>query len=198
MKHIQMVQVTWPRWLPCPYMIKTFKNLLWNPKADDLETWYTASSTTKYVQMIPWVDLDLFYGKSDLVPYAFVLEKVKNYGFFIIYCSLWYNGRCSQLKRVHEALWVPEVKVIHWPRSKSLRFNNFKLLFLNNTLNLTYPQHSGELDRASGPLVYASWNFGTMNARVMKFHIWVPHGKIADPYFFLFRVMPLFGVTLLL
>ena len=26
--------------------------LLWNVKADDLETWYAASSTTKYVQMI--------------------------------------------------------------------------------------------------------------------------------------------------
>ena len=24
----------------------------------------------------------------------------------------------------------------------------------------------------------------TVHARVLKFHIWVPHGKIADPYFF--------------
>ena len=24
----------------------------------------------------------------------------------------------------------------------------------------------------------------TMHARVLKFHIWIPHGKIADPYFF--------------
>ena len=23
---------------PCPYMVKTLKNLLWNQKADDLET----------------------------------------------------------------------------------------------------------------------------------------------------------------
>ena len=34
-------------------------------------------------------------------------------------------------KCVHEALWVPKVKVIHWFWSKSLRFNIFKLLFLN-------------------------------------------------------------------
>ena len=33
---------------------------------------------------------------------------------------------------VHESLWVPKVKVIHWPWSKSFRFNIFKLLFLNN------------------------------------------------------------------
>ena len=23
----------------------------------------------------------------------------------------------------------------------------------------------------------------TVHARVLKFHIWIPHGKIADPYF---------------
>ena len=43
-------------------------------------------------------------------------------------------------------------------------------------------------------LIYASCNFGTVHARVLKFHISIPHGKIADPYFFLVRVMPLFGV----
>ena len=36
---VQMVQATWPSWPPCPYMVKTFKNLLlWNQRADDLET----------------------------------------------------------------------------------------------------------------------------------------------------------------
>ena len=33
-----------------------------------------------------------------------------------------------------------------------------------------------------------------MLARVLKFHIWIPHGKIADPYFFLVRVISLSGV----
>ena len=33
---------------------------------------------------------------------------------------------------VHKALWVPKVKVILWPWSRSLWFNIFKLLFLNN------------------------------------------------------------------
>ena len=32
------------RWPPCPYMVKTLKNLLpWNHKADDLESWYASS-----------------------------------------------------------------------------------------------------------------------------------------------------------
>ena len=33
----------------------------------------------------------------------------------------------------------------------------------------------------------------TMHARILKFHIWIPHGKIADPYFLLVRVISLFG-----
>ena len=37
----------------------------------------------------------------------------------------------------------------------------------------------------------------TVHARVLKFHIWISHGKIADPYFFLVRVISLSGVMLL-
>ena len=42
-------------------------------------------------------------------------------------------GRCSQLKWVHEALWVSKVKVIHWHWSNSIGFNIFQLLFLKLT-----------------------------------------------------------------
>ena len=42
-KFVQMVLVTWPRWPPCPYMVKPFKSLLLqNQKADELGTWYVA------------------------------------------------------------------------------------------------------------------------------------------------------------
>ena len=30
----------------------------------------------------------------------------------------------------------------------------------------------------------AQHNFKTVNATVLKFHIWIPHEKIADTYFF--------------
>ena len=33
----------------------------------------------------------------------------------------------------------------------------------------------------------------TVHARVLKFHIWIPHGKIADAHFFLLRVISLSG-----
>ena len=78
-----MVYVTWPRWPPCPYMIKTFKNLLrWNRKADDLETWYTASSTRvqpSFFKWCPWFDLDVFYGKVKFGP--LVWENIKTMDF---------------------------------------------------------------------------------------------------------------------
>ena len=65
-----MVQVTWPRWPPCPYMVKTFKNLLLqNQKSYDLETWHVAFGTQALQSLYkwwPWVDLDLFYGKVKL------------------------------------------------------------------------------------------------------------------------------------
>ena len=35
----------------------------------------------------------------------------------------------------------------------------------------------------------------TVHARILKFHVWVPHEKIADPYFFVVRVISLSGVT---
>ena len=65
-----MVQVTWPRWPPCPYMVKTFKNLLLqNQKSYDLETWHLALGTQALRSLYkwwPWVDFDLFYGKVKL------------------------------------------------------------------------------------------------------------------------------------
>ena len=70
-KFVQMFEVTLPRWLPVPYMVKTFKNLfLRNQETDDLETWYTASGT----QVLPnlfkswlWVDIDHFYDMAKFV-----------------------------------------------------------------------------------------------------------------------------------
>ena len=49
------------------YMVKSFKNLLLrNQEADDLQTWYTASSTTSVFIWWLWVDLDHFYDGSNL------------------------------------------------------------------------------------------------------------------------------------
>ena len=92
---LQTVMVTWPRWPPCPYMVKTLKNLLWNQKADDLETWYAALGT----QVLPnsfkwwsWVDLDLFYGKVKFGPICFCMgKKVKQWIFQKLLSSMIWN-----------------------------------------------------------------------------------------------------------
>ena len=48
------------------------------------------------------------------------------------------------------------------------------------------------------PSVHASVRSSkTVHARVLKFHIWIPHGKIIDTRFFLVRVISLSGVMLL-
>ena len=65
-----MVQVTWPRWPPCPYMVKTFKKSS-SPEPEVLWSWNLVcsigdSSSTKFYKWWPWVDLDLFYGKVKL------------------------------------------------------------------------------------------------------------------------------------
>ena len=68
-----------------PIYSKTFKNLLlWNLKASDLESWYAASGIRVLPGMFkrcPWVDRNLFYGKSNLVPCAFVWENVTTMAF---------------------------------------------------------------------------------------------------------------------
>ena len=97
---VQMVQVTWHRWPSCPYMVKTIKDIfLWNRKADDLETWYTALSTRVLCSNdAPGLTLTYFTARSNLVHYAFVWEKVKTMDFSettVVYDIK--VGRCSQL-----------------------------------------------------------------------------------------------------
>ena len=88
-------QVTWTRsWPQCPYMVKTFENfLLWNLKGG----WpWKLLCTIEYYQIssndAPGLTLTYFMARSNLVPYAFVWEKVKTTDFFRNCCSLWYKS----------------------------------------------------------------------------------------------------------
>ena len=67
-------------------MVKTLKNLLlWNQKADDLETLYAASGARVlpfFFNYDPRLTLTYFTVRSNLVPYAFVWEKGKTMDFF--------------------------------------------------------------------------------------------------------------------
>ena len=61
-----------------------WKSFLWNWKADDLETLYTALSILVLPSLFkwcPWIDRDLFYGKVKFGPLCFCMEKVKTMDF---------------------------------------------------------------------------------------------------------------------
>ena len=84
-KFVQTVRVTWPRWPPCPYNYGKNLKISSSPVLKglwpyDLETWSVALGAQVLPSLFkwwPWVDLDLFYGKVNLFPYAFVCEKGK-------------------------------------------------------------------------------------------------------------------------
>ena len=130
--------VTWPRWPPCPYMVKTLKNLLLqNQLTNDLETWYVALCMwvlPRLFKLSPWVDLDLFYAKVKFGHIGFYMGKSENYLFFRNYCSLKSQTCLKHLaKWVYEVGWVFKVKVILWPWSKVTQISKFKLVFLKNS-----------------------------------------------------------------
>ena len=92
-KLVQMIQVTWPRWQPFPYVVETFKTLPWNRKADDLEPWYAASGTSSSQYYLvcsnddPGLTVTYFTARSNLVPN--VKSSIVVYDIKV--------GRCSQL-----------------------------------------------------------------------------------------------------
>ena len=89
-------------------MLKTLKSLLLkNLWANCLDTWYVASGSKELQSLYkswPEVDLDLFYGKVNLVLWAFEWEKLK----FFIFLFLVYS-KVSKWSQVHHQ-WMLEVK----------------------------------------------------------------------------------------
>ena len=91
-KSDNMMLVTWPRWPPRPYMVKTLQNLLRNGWADFHETWYVASGTPVHYSLFKWwplsyLDLFLWQGQIWLLR-LFYGKKWKQW-IFRNYCSLW-------------------------------------------------------------------------------------------------------------
>ena len=71
----------------------------------------------------------------------------------------------------------------------------FKLAYIHFSHCHFYAPNFEEVDGAYWfRVVYPSLLSRTVHARVLNFQIWIPHGKIADAYFFLVRVISLSGV----
>ena len=122
--------VTWPRWPPCPYMVKTLQKSSPEPAGDFHETWYVVSGTPAHHSLSKWwpsSDLDLFYGKVKFGNLGFSIGKSENSGFFWNYCSQW-----PLTERFNEDMWVLKVRVISWPWPKVVYIQKFKPDFLRN------------------------------------------------------------------
>ena len=101
-KFVQMVQVTWPRWSPCPFMAKRWKfffSVTNGPMTlkDDMQ-----HRLLEYSQVCSnddsGITLTYFMPRSDFVPYAFLWEEGKTIDFSeTIVVSDIKVGRCSQL-----------------------------------------------------------------------------------------------------
>ena len=76
-KFVQMISMA-----AMPIYGKNLKKfLLWNQKANDLESWYAASDTRVLPNLFkwwPWVALDLFYGKVKFDPLCFLYGEKGN------------------------------------------------------------------------------------------------------------------------
>ena len=134
-----MVWITWPRWPPCPYMVKTLKNLLLqDQQTDDLETWYVALCMRvlpRLFKLWPWVDLDLFNAKVKFCHKGFCMGKNENNVLFGNYCSHRFQSWSKHSNKwVNKVKWVSKVKVIIWPWPKVTQISKLKLVFLGNLL----------------------------------------------------------------
>ena len=68
-KIAKMVAVRRPGWPPCPYMVKTFKNLLFHNRGClEAESLHESSGTGGQSKLA----FDLFTARSSSLPYAFV------------------------------------------------------------------------------------------------------------------------------
>ena len=76
MKLAKIVVVHWPRWPPCPYMVKTFKKLrLQNRGRLQAESLHKSSGTGGLPKLLKWwsyIVVWFFTARSSLLPYAFV------------------------------------------------------------------------------------------------------------------------------
>ena len=105
-----MSWVTRPKWLPCPYMLKTTKHILLQHPVLLLGMYSTETLLLpRLFKWWPWVDLDLFTTSS-------TMEKMVSHKIPWKVLKIWPKNWYMQLtKWVYEDLWVQEMKVILRP-----------------------------------------------------------------------------------
>ena len=103
-KIAKMVAVHWPRWPPCPYMVKTFKNLLLQNRgglvAESLRISLGTGSLPKLQNNDHTLTFDLFTARSGLLPYAFEFQMTSPLEPLSQWCSnfIWSLPRAGEWK----------------------------------------------------------------------------------------------------
>ena len=91
-KIAKMVVVHWPRWPPCPYMVKTFKNLLKNWRCLGAESSGTGD-LPKLLKRLSYVDIWPFYGKVKFASLYIYMSPIT-----FVWENYWEFLRTSPLK----------------------------------------------------------------------------------------------------
>ena len=113
---IQMVQDTWPIWLPCPYMVIAFKIFFSGTKRPmtlKVDMQPRINEYYKFVQMMTLGRPCPIYGHVKFDPLCFCMgkkDKTMNFSETIVVCDI-KVGRCSQLNEYMNL--YKYVKVIH-------------------------------------------------------------------------------------
>ena len=173
-KFIQMSLVTWPTWLPCPYMEKKFKKSS-SPEPTDRWSWKSIcsivyASATKVVQIMtlvwPWPIL----GQGQI--WSHTLLYGKKWKLFFLKLLQFWSQRCLKhsTKWVNEVEWVSKVKFILWPRSKITQISKLKVIFLRNSWVICN-QSSYESLWKNGNENFYKW-VGSHDQDGCRAHIW--------------------------
>ena len=127
---------------PCPYMIKTFENLLGNQMADDLETWYMQfwwlGGPIRFLQMMtlnwPWPIIQLGQIQSLRLIYWKKGKLEFVHGIWVIWPRwLSYPYMANRLEILHlSGFWMATFR-IYW-KPKLLDWLNYLKLFTKSIL----------------------------------------------------------------
>ena len=136
LKFVQMVQVTWPIWPQCPYMVNTLKNIS-SLEPNSRCPWKLVcnigySSTIKFIQMTtlgwPWP----ISGEGQIWSLMLLYEKnIMEFSETIVVCDI-KVGRVIQLNEYMNLYEYQRPRSFIDLHPRSLRFSIFKLLLLRN------------------------------------------------------------------
>ena len=181
-KIAKMVAAHWPRWPPCPYIAKKFKNLLQNRGRLGAESLHKSSGTRGLPKLLEWwsyIDVWSFYGEGSLLSYVFVWAPYICVG--------------KMLRK------IAKMVAVYWPRWLPCLYmvNTFKNLFLQNqispgALSLHKSSGTGDLPKLQKWWSYVDIDLFTARSTLLPMHLYAPYTFIWEKCWeFIFWTSPL-------